>query len=49
MLSSAGCAVCMFIIAGCLLVKSYSTAAAATAFMFLYVDGKEHLPNMTVS
>ncbi|KYG40841.1 hypothetical protein M433DRAFT_148148 [Acidomyces richmondensis BFW] len=38
MLSSAGCAVCMFIIAGCLLVKSYSTAAAATAFMFLYMD-----------
>ena len=38
MLSSAGCAVCMFVIAGSLLVQSYSNAAAATAFMFLYMD-----------
>jgi len=38
MLSSAGCAVCMFVIAGCLLSTSYARAAAATAFMFLYMD-----------
>lgn len=37
-LSSAGCAACMFIIAGCLLSTSYACAAAATAFMFLYMD-----------
>ncbi|KAK5174697.1 uncharacterized protein LTR77_001779 [Saxophila tyrrhenica] len=36
--SSAGCAACMFIIAGCLLSTSYACAAAATAFMFLYMD-----------
>lgn len=36
--SSAGCAACMFIIAGCLLKSSYSTGAAATAFMFLFMD-----------
>ncbi|KAG8624104.1 hypothetical protein KVT40_009080 [Elsinoe batatas] len=36
--SSAGCAVCMLVIAGCLSVQSYSTAAAAVAFMFLYLD-----------
>jgi hypothetical protein len=28
----------MFIIAGCLLNTSYACAAAATAFMFLYMD-----------
>ncbi|KAK3686461.1 hypothetical protein LTR37_019780 [Vermiconidia calcicola] len=38
MLSSAGCAACMFVIAGCLLSTSYACAAAATAFMFLYMD-----------
>lgn len=38
MLSSAGCAACMAIIAGCLLRESYSSAAAAVAFMFLYLD-----------
>ncbi|KAF4550556.1 Sugar (and other) transporter-like protein 11 [Elsinoe fawcettii] len=36
--SSAGCAVCMLIIAGCLSVQNYSTAAAAVAFMFVYLD-----------
>ena len=38
MLSSAGCAACMAIIAGCLLQQKYSMAAAAVAFMFLYLD-----------
>lgn len=38
MLSSAGCAACMFIIAGCLLNTSQACAAAAVAFMFLYMD-----------
>ena len=28
----------MFIIAGCLLSQNYSTGAAATAFMFLFMD-----------
>ncbi|KAK4615766.1 MFS-type transporter oryC [Fulvia fulva] len=36
--SSIGCAVCMAVIAGCLLSSSYSTAAVAVAFMFLYLD-----------
>lgn len=36
--SSAGCAICMFLIAGCLLSTTYACAAAATAFMFLYMD-----------
>ena len=36
--SSAGCAICMCIIAGCLLSESYSTAATAVAFMFLFMD-----------
>ncbi|USP77670.1 hypothetical protein yc1106_04944 [Curvularia clavata] len=36
--SSAGCAVCMAIIAGCLAKNSYSSAAAAVAFIFLYLD-----------
>ncbi|GME36062.1 putative sugar transporter stl1 protein [Neofusicoccum parvum] len=38
MLSSAGCAICMAIVAGCLAVRTYSNAAAAVAFMFLYLD-----------
>ncbi|ETN39063.1 uncharacterized protein HMPREF1541_05285 [Cyphellophora europaea CBS 101466] len=38
MLSSAGCAACMAIIAGCLLKTEYNMAAAAVAFMFLYLD-----------
>ncbi len=38
MLSSAGCSVCMAIIAGCLIKQEYSTAATAVAFMFLYMD-----------
>ncbi|CAK1367713.1 Sugar transporter STL1 [Cercospora beticola] len=38
MLSSIGCAVCMALIAGCLIKQSYSSAAAAVAFMFLYLD-----------
>lgn len=38
MLSSAGCATCMAIIAGCLLKENFSMAAAAVAFMFLYLD-----------
>ncbi|KAF2857203.1 general substrate transporter [Piedraia hortae CBS 480.64] len=37
-LSSAGCSICMAIIAGCLLSTSYSCVAAAVAFMFLYMD-----------
>jgi MFS family permease len=37
-LSSAGCAACMAIIAGCLLVKEKTTAATAVAFMFLFMD-----------
>lgn len=37
-LSSTGCAVCMAIIAGCLSVKSFATAAASVAFIFLYLD-----------
>lgn len=36
--SSAGCAACMAIIAGCLAKNSFSSAAAAVAFMFLYLD-----------
>ncbi|CAE7015332.1 hypothetical protein PTNB73_01251 [Pyrenophora teres f. teres] len=36
--SSAGCAICMFLIAGCLSKSSFSSAAAAVAFMFLYLD-----------
>ncbi|OJD35216.1 sugar transporter stl1 [Diplodia corticola] len=38
MLSSAGCAICMAIVAGCLAVRTYTNAAAAVAFMFLYLD-----------
>ena len=37
-LSSAGCAICMAVIAGCLIRKEHSMAAAAVAFMFLYLD-----------
>ncbi|SMR55332.1 unnamed protein product [Zymoseptoria tritici ST99CH_1E4] len=36
--SSAGCAVCMAVIAGCLISQTYATAAAAVAFMFLFLD-----------
>jgi MFS family permease len=36
--SSAGCAICMAVIAGCLAKNSFSSAAAAVAFMFLYLD-----------
>lgn len=36
--SSLGCAVCMALIAGCLLVERRANAAAAVAFMFLYMD-----------
>jgi hypothetical protein len=35
MLSSFGCGVCMAIVAGCLSVKSFSSAAAAVAFIFV--------------
>lgn len=38
MLSSAGCAICMAIIAGGLSKNSFSSAAAAVAFIFLYLD-----------
>ncbi|KAJ4344659.1 uncharacterized protein N0V89_012403 [Didymosphaeria variabile] len=38
MLSSAGCAICMAIIAGGLSTNSFSSAAAAVAFIFLYLD-----------
>jgi len=38
MLSSAGCAICMAIIAGCLLKEDFSMAAAAVAFIFIYLD-----------
>lgn len=38
MLSSAGCAICMAVIAGCLIRTDYSMAAAAVAFMFLFLD-----------
>ena len=37
-LSSIGCGACMFIIAGCLVSTTYACGAAATAFMFLYMD-----------
>lgn len=36
--SSLGCAICMALIAGCLLVEQRANAAAAVAFMFLYMD-----------
>jgi MFS family permease len=38
MLSSAGCAICMAIIAGGLSANTFSSAAAAVAFIFLYLD-----------
>lgn len=38
MLSSAGCAICMAIIAGGLSKNSFASAAAAVAFIFLYLD-----------
>lgn len=37
-ISSAGCAICLFIIAGGLQVERAADAAAAVAFMFLYLD-----------
>lgn len=36
--SSAGCAICMAVIAGGLAAGNFSGAAAAVAFMFLYLD-----------
>ncbi|KAJ4397457.1 hypothetical protein N0V93_001685 [Gnomoniopsis smithogilvyi] len=36
--SSLGCAICMALIAGCLLVAKRANAAAAVGFMFLYMD-----------
>lgn len=36
--SSASCAVCLAIVSGSLLDETYSGAAAAVAFMFLYLD-----------
>ncbi|KIW23726.1 uncharacterized protein PV07_11904 [Cladophialophora immunda] len=38
LISSTACAICNFIIAGALLNKTYSSAAAAVAFMFVYFD-----------
>lgn len=38
MLSSAGCAVCMAVIAGSLLAGNFTGAAAAVAFIFIYLD-----------
>ena len=38
MLSSAGCSICMCVVAGCLLEQTFSRAAAAVAFMFLFID-----------
>ncbi|KAK6394543.1 hypothetical protein LTR95_019571, partial [Oleoguttula sp. CCFEE 5521] len=37
-LSSAGCAICMAVIAGCLLAKTSAGAAGAVAFSFLFLD-----------
>jgi MFS family permease len=36
--SSTGCAICMAVVAGCLAKNSFSSAAAAVAFIFLYFD-----------
>lgn len=36
--SSAGCAVCMCLVAGCLAAGIYTAAAAAVAFMFIFLD-----------
>lgn len=36
--SSAGCAICMCIIAGCLAAQTYAAAAGAVAFMFIFLD-----------
>lgn len=38
MLSSAGCSLCMVVIAACLIEQTYTRAAAAVAFMFLFID-----------
>lgn len=37
-LSSAGCSICMIVIAGSLTLQSYATAATAVAFIFLFLD-----------
>lgn len=36
--SSAGCGICMAVIAGCLAAQTYAAAAAAVAFMFIFLD-----------
>lgn len=36
--SSAGCAICMCVIAGYLAAQNYAAAAAAVAFMFIFLD-----------
>jgi len=38
MFSAAGCAICMAIVAGCLLDTGKAATSAAVAFMFLYLD-----------
>lgn len=38
MLSSIACSICLMVVAGCLLDQTYARAAAAVAFMFLFVD-----------
>ncbi|RMZ24640.1 hypothetical protein D0859_11307 [Hortaea werneckii] len=38
MLSSAGCSICMLIVAACLLEPTDARSAAAVAFMFLFTD-----------
>ena len=38
MLSSMGCAICMMVVAGCLLEQTFSRAAAAVSFMFIFID-----------
>ncbi|KAK3716636.1 hypothetical protein LTR37_006266 [Vermiconidia calcicola] len=38
MLSSMGCAICMMVVAGCLLEQTFSRAAAAVSFMFVFID-----------
>lgn len=38
MLSSGVCSICLMVVAACLLDQTYSRAAAAVAFMFLFID-----------
>ena len=38
MASSMACSICLFVIAGCLINQTFSSAAAAVAFMFFFVD-----------